>query len=272
MNELETVEIQSLIEAVYQHTGYDFRNYAPASLRRRILAALPAEKLTTISALQDRILHDSECFQRFLDAITVNVTAMFRDPHFYVAFRAKVVPLLRVHPFFRLWCAGCSTGEEVYSLAILLEEEGLYDHCRIYATDLNEGALQKAKDGVLPLAIMAEYTSNYQKAGGKRDFSAYYTAAYDHAIIAGTLKRNIVFAQHNLVTDASFNEFHAILSRNVMIYFNQTLQARVHNLIYDSLAQWGVLCLGDKESLRFSPHEKDYEAVVEGEKVYRRTS
>ncbi|MBI3919808.1 MAG: protein-glutamate O-methyltransferase CheR [Armatimonadetes bacterium] len=269
-NNVEDLEIQLLIEAVYQHTGYDFRNYAPASLRRRILAALQKEKLPTISSLQDKVLHDRECFQRFLDTITVNVTAMFRDPHFHVAFREKIVPLLRGQPFFRVWCAGCSTGEEAYSLAILLEEEGLYDRCRIYATELNEGALQKAKDGVFPLAVMAEYTSNYQKAGGKRDFSDYYTAAYDHAIIAGTLKRNLVFAQHNLVTDASFNEFHAILCRNVMIYFNTTLQARVHNLLYDSLAQWGALCLGDKESLRFSPHEKDYEAVVEGEKIYRR--
>lgn len=270
MNELETIEIQLLIEAVYRHTGYDFRDYARGSLTRRIKGFLTDEKLPTISALQDRALHDPECMDHLLHALTVNITSLFRDPPFFVAFREKVVAVLRTYPFLRLWCAGCSTGEEVYSLALLLEEEGLYDRSRLYATDLDELALQKAKDGVFPLSAMQEYTANYVNAGGKRSFSDYYTAAYDHALIAGRLKANVVFAQHNLVTDASFNEFQVILCRNVLIYFNKSLQDRAHNLFYDSLSRQGFLCLGDKESLRLTPHEKDYEPV--GEKIYRRIS
>jgi chemotaxis protein methyltransferase CheR len=270
MSDVESIEVELLIEAVYRHTGYDFRDYARGSLTRRIRGFLTEQKLATVSALQAKALHDRECMGRLLDALTVNVTAMFRDPPFFVAFREKAVPFLRTFPFLRLWCAGCSTGEEVYSLAILLEEEGLYDRSRIYATDLNETALQKAKDGIFPLSAMAEYTSNYQKAGGHKDFSAYYTAAYDHALIAGRLKTNILFGQHSLATDASFNEFQVILCRNVLIYFNKSLQDRAHKLFHDSLCRQGFLCPGDKETLRLMPHEKEYEPI--GEKIYRRVS
>jgi chemotaxis protein methyltransferase CheR len=216
------------------------------------------------------VLHDPAAFERLLHALTVNVTSMFRDPDFFRFFRTSVVPLLRSYPFIRFWCVGCSTGEEAYSLAILLEEERLYDRSRIYATDLDERALEKAKDGIFPLSVMQEYTSNYLKAGGTRDFSDYYTAAYENAILGPSLRRNMVFAQHNLVTDGSFNEFHVILCRNVLIYFNPVLQARVHNLLFESLARLGILCLGDKESLRFTPHEQEYEPLNEGLKAYRR--
>lgn len=270
--ELESMEIELFLEGVFQCYGFDFRDYARASLTRRLRGFLHGEGLTTVSGLQEKVLHEPACFERFLLALTVNVTAMFRDPGFFLAFRTKVVPFLRTYPFIRIWCAGCSTGEEVYSLAILLEEEGLYDQCRIYATDMNEAVLQKAKDGIFPLSAIQEYTKNYLKGGGKRSFSEYYTAAYDNAIFHQLLRRNIVFAQHNLVTDASFNEFHGILCRNVLIYFNKSLQERVHNLLYDSLIMFGVLGLGDKESRRFTPHEKDYEQLDSKEKLYWKIS
>lgn len=270
MNELEEIEIQLLLEGVARYYGYDFRNYAMASLKRRIANVLRAEQLPSISALQDKVLHDRRCMERFLLALTVNVTAMFRDPHFYQAFRAKVVPLLRTYPFIRIWHAGCSTGEEVYSMAVLLHEEGLYDRCRLYATDLNAAALQQAKSGIFALDKMQEFTSNYLRAGGTRSFSEYYTAAYEHAIFRPWLREHITFSQHNLATDGSFNEFHVVLCRNVMIYFNKTLQEHVHHLLYDSLSMFGVLGLGNAESLKFTPHESAYTELVNGERLYRR--
>ncbi len=268
--DLEALEIRLLLEGIYSHYGYDFREYAPASLRRRILEVMANEELENVSALQERLLHDSGCFERFLLALTVNVTAMFRDPGFYIVFREKVVPILRTFPFIRIWHAGCSTGEEVYSLAILLEEEGIYDRCRIYATDLNESVLKQAMAGIYPLHFMQGYINNYVKAGGKRSFSEYYTANYDNAIFRSSLRRNVVFSQHNLVTDGSFNEFNVTLCRNVLIYFNKILQDRVHNLLYDSLSMFGVLGLGQKESLNYTPHEHHYEQIDKREKLYRR--
>jgi chemotaxis protein methyltransferase CheR len=195
---------------------------------------------------------------------------MFRDPSFYVAFREKVVPLLRTYPFIRLWHAGCATGEEVYSMAILLEEEGLYERSRIYATDINEVVLQRAKDGIFPLERMQEYTENYIAAGGKRAFSDYYLAKYGGALFNPPLTRNVVFSLHNLVTDHSFAEFNVILCRNVLIYFDKTLQAKVHGLFYDSLAMFGVLALGSKETLRFSPFENAYDQINGPEKIFRK--
>jgi len=266
----ESGEIRLLLENVFHDHGVDFREYAPASLRRRIWNAVRAEGLTTVSGLQEKVLRDPAGLGRLLLALTVNVTSLFRDPGFFLAFREKVAPLLRIHPFIRLWCAGCATGEEVYSIAILLEEEGLYDRCRIYATDMNEAVLRKAREGIFPLSVMQEYTSNYLRAGGKRPFSGYYTAAYDHAIFRPSLKQHIVFAQHNLVTDTSFNEFNIILCRNVMIYFNQLLQKRVHQLLYGSLIKFGILGVGEKESLRFTPHEGDYAELDSRAKIYRK--
>lgn len=269
-NKLEEIELALLLEAVYQQYGLDFREYAAASLKRRVWKAIQAEKLNTISGLQERVLHDPISMQRFLNVLSIDVTAMFRDPRFYVAFRTKVVPWLRSLHYFRIWHVGCATGEEVYSMAILLHEEGLYERARIYATDMNESLLQKAKSGIFRLSDMQAYTENYQKAGGTQSFSEYYTARYDNSIFRPALKKNIIWAQHNLVTDASFNEFQAILCRNVMIYFNQSLQRRVHDLLYESLATGGVLGLGNKESLRFTSHELDYEATDEREKLYRK--
>lgn len=273
MNEqLEDIEINLLLEGVFRYYGFDFRNYAPASLKRRIWKIVRAENLTSISGLQEKILHDPAYLDRFLLGLSVNVTAMFRDPSFYLAFRSKVVPLLRTYPFIRIWCAGCSTGEEVYSMAILLEEEGLYYRCRLYATDMNEMVLKRAKAGIFPLALMQEYTQNYLKAGGSQSLSAYYTAAYDNAIFRSSLKENIVFSAHNLVTDGSFNEFNVILCRNVLIYFNQTLQQRVHNLLYESLCMFGILGLGHKESLKLTSYEQHYEELESREKLYRKIS
>lgn len=269
---LERIEIELLLEALHRHYGYDFRSYAYASLKRRLWKYAEAEGVTTISGLQDRVLHDPSAMERLLMSLSVNVTAMFRDPGFYRAFREKVVPLLRTYPFVRIWHAGCATGEEVYSMAILLQEEGLYDRTRIYATDINEVLLQKAREGIFPLEKMQEYTRNYQRAGGTHSFSGYYTAAYDGALFSPALRRNVVFAQHNLVTDRSFSEFNVILCRNVMIYFDRELQSRVHRLFYESLPVYGILALGSKESLRFSAVEAHYEELSEREKIYRKVS
>jgi chemotaxis protein methyltransferase CheR len=268
--DLERLEIELLLEAVYRHYGFDFRSYAYASIRRRLWKRVEGEGLTTISQLQARILHDPDTMERLLLDLSVNVTAMFRDPSFYKEFRELVIPLLRTYPFIRIWHAGCSTGEEVYSMAILLEEEGLYDRARLYATDINDVVLQRARQGIFPLDRMQEYTENYLRAGGKRSFSEYYTAKYDGALFNSSLTRNIVFSQHNLVTDRSFSEFHVIFCRNVLIYFDRGLQNRVHALFYDSLVMLGILALGSKETLKFSQYEPCYEKLSSTEKLYRK--
>lgn len=270
--DLEHLEIELLLEGVFRHYGFDFRSYAYASIRRRLWKRVQGEEggLRTISDLQARILHDPDAMERLLLDLSVNVTAMFRDPSFYREFREKVVPLLRTYPFIRIWHAGCSTGEEVFSMAILLEEEGLYDRARLYATDINDVVLQRAKQGIFPLERMQEYTDNYIKAGGTRSFSEYYTAMYDGALFSPSLTRNVVFSPHNLVTDRSFSEFHVIFCRNVLIYFDKTLQNRVHRLFYESLVMFGVLALGGKESLKFSQFEPRYEKLSPTEKLYKK--
>ena len=216
------------------------------------------------------MLHDRRCFERFLNGVSVNVSAMFRDPPFFLAFRRHAVPLLRTYPFIRIWQAGCSLGEEAFSLAILLEEEGLYDRSLIYATDINEATLRQAREAIYPAELMQKYTQNYLQAGGQRSFSEYYTDRYDLAILRPALQRNIVFSQHNLVSDGPFNEFNVILCRNVMIYFNRPLQERTHQLFESTLAMFGILGLGSRESLRFMPQEHLYEPLVANEKLYRR--
>jgi chemotaxis protein methyltransferase CheR len=268
--DVDEIELALLLEGVYRRYGFDFREYAPASLRRRVWRRVHAEGLSTLSALQDKLLHDPASMERLLLDLSINVTAMFRDPSFYVAFREKVVPALRTYPFTRIWVAGCSTGEEVYSLAILLHEEDVYDRTRIYATDINESVLERARAGVFPLDKMREYTQNYIKAGGKRAFSEYYLAKYDGAQFQRSLVENVVFAQHNLVSDRSFNEFNAIVCRNVMIYFDRGLQDRVHRLFYESLAMFGVLALGAKESIRFSPFDERYEDLDANERMFKK--
>jgi chemotaxis protein methyltransferase CheR len=267
---VEDIELELLLEGTFRQYGFDFRNYALSSVRRRVRNFMRDEHIETISLLQHRILHDRQWLERFLYALSVNVSAMFRDPHFYRTFRKEVVPLLKTYPFVRIWLAGVSMGEEVYSFTILLHEEGIYDRCRIYATDINDAVLKKAKEGIYPLDLMQTYTNNYIKAGGTQSFSDYYTAAYDHAILKSSLRDNVVFAQHNLASDSSFNEFHVILCRNVMIYFNNQLQAHVHHLLHESLVMFGVLGLGAKETLRFSPHEHSYEEIDHASRLYRR--
>ncbi len=266
----EELEISLLLEGVYRHYGFDFRQYARASIRRRLWRRTYAEGLSTITGLLDRVLHDEEAMQRLLLDLSINVTSMFRDPTFFAAFRTKVVPYLRTFPFLRIWNAGCSTGEETYSLAIVLHEVGLLERTRIYATDINEAVLRSAADGVFPLAKMKEFTENYLAAGGTRSFSEYYVSAYDRAQLNRSLAENVVFAQHNLVSDRSFNEFHVIVCRNVMIYFDRALQDQVHGLFLDSLVPLGVLALGHKETVRHTAHAERYETVDEVERIYRR--
>jgi len=267
---VEEIELELLLEGVSRHYGYDFRDYARTSIRRRVMKLMKDERLETISALQDRVLHDAAAWDRFLQGISVSVSAMFRDPHFFLAFRRRAIPVLRTYPFIRIWQAGCSLGEEAYSLAILLEEEGLYDRSLIYATDINESTLRKAREAIYPADLMQKYTQNYILAGGQRAFSEYYTARYEFAIIRPALQRNIVFSQHNLVSDGPFNEFNAILCRNVMIYFNRALQERTHALFHTSLSMFGVLGLGSRETLRFMPQEPCYVQLEPEEKLYRR--
>lgn len=269
-DDLEALEISLLTEGLFRRYGVDFRNYAYASLRRRVWNAVRAENLPTVTALLDRALRDPEVTERLLLQLSVNVTSMFRDPSFYRSFRENVVPLLRAHPFVRVWHAGCSTGEEVYSMAILLEEEGLYDRARLYATDMNESVLARARKGIFPLSVMAEYARNHTASGGRGALADHYTEGYDLALFRQSLRRNIVFAHHNLVTDGSFNEFNVVVCRNVMIYFDRTLQGRVHRLFHASLRRFGILCLGRKESLRGTPHEHDYAELDRVEKIFRR--
>jgi len=266
----ERLEIDLLLEAIQRRYGYDFRGYAIASLRRRLWHRVFGEGLHTLSGLQERILHEPGCMDRLLRDLSINVTEMFRDPSFHRALRKRVFPLLRTHPFIRVWNAGCSTGEEIYSLAIALHEEGLLERTRIYATDINDAALQRASAGVFPLERMQRYTENYLRAGGTEAFSSYYATDGAGARFDPALGENIVVAQHNLVTDGSFNEFHLIVCRNVMIYFGTALQEEVLELFGNSMTRFGILALGRKESIRQSRHVQDYEPLDEAEKIYRR--
>jgi chemotaxis protein methyltransferase CheR len=268
--DVESLEVGLLLEGIYEAYGYDFRQYSRGSLRRRLRRRMDAEGLVTISALQDRVLHDKTCMSRLLHDLSVNVSSMFRDPSFYLAFRTKVVPVLRTYPFLRIWNAGCSTGEETLSMAILLSEHGLYERARIYATDMNDAVLERARAGVFPIGKMQEYTSNYIQAGGERAFSEYYAADGKTARFDPSLIDNVVFAEHNLVTDRSFNEFHVIMCRNVMIYFDRALQDRVLSLLHDSLVMFGVLALGTKETLELSSYADRYEEFDAPHKLYRR--
>lgn len=268
--ENESIEMRLLLEAIFLKYGYDFRNYSPAHIKRRTLRRVQALGLESVSQLQDKILRDKSIFKLLLSDFSINVTEMFRDPGFYKAFRKEVVPVLKTYPFIKIWHAGCSTGEEVYSMAILLKEEGLYDRTQIYATDFNEIVLQKAEKGIYDLRDIKDYTRNYQKAGGKASFGDYYIAKHDSVAFDESLKKRIIFADHNLVTDGVFGEMHVIICRNVLIYFNQKLQNRVLNLFYNSLNNGCFLCLGSKESLRFSSCEDKFDPIVESQKIFQR--
>lgn len=269
-SERELLEIELLLEGIHRLYGYDFRNYALPSLRRRIWNQVHAEQVKSISGLQEKVLHDRDCFERLVYSISIPVTEMFRDPHLFRTFREKVIPILRTYPYIRIWHAGCSTGEEVYSMAILLHEEGLYEKSRIYATDMNGKSLQQAKEGVFGIQKMKLYTKNYQESGGTRSFSEYYTAKYNSVIFQPFLRKNMIFAEHNLATDQSFNEFNVIFCRNVMIYFDETLRNRVHSLFHESLSHFGVLVLGAKESIHFTDYSDCYEPLDRVEKIYRK--
>ncbi|MGH8021572.1 MAG: CheR family methyltransferase [Opitutaceae bacterium] len=262
--------IRTLVTDIYEHTGADFREYAYSSLRRRVARCVADECVPDVGELHRRMLGDPRCLQRVLKSITVHVTSMFRDPGFFLALRATIVPLLRTYPFVRIWSAGCSTGEELFSLAIVLHEEGLLDRCRLYATDMSVHAIEKARAGIFPLSAMRDYLRNYQAGGGREPFSDYYTADGENVILRPFLRKNVVFSSHNLASDASFNEFHAIFCRNVLIYFNRALQDRVHALFHESLVHYGFLGLGRSESIRFTPFEKSYESVGGRERIFRK--
>ncbi len=268
--QVEDIEIRLLLEAIYQLYGYDFRSYSPASMRRRIMHRLTMSGFSTVLEMTDRVLRDRQFFVILLNDLTVNVTEMFRDPEFYKAFREEVVPVLKTFPFIKIWHAGCSTGEEIYSMAILLEEEGLYERAMLYATDIDKNVLAAAKKGIYPIHAFKQYTDNYRRAGGRQSLSDYATARYDSVIMEQRLKRNIVFADHDLATDQVFGEMHVILCRNVLIYFDRPLQQRVFRLFGESLDMGGFLCLGTKESLRFSGNEESFDVVNRSLRIFRK--
>ncbi|CAH0120166.1 MULTISPECIES: protein-glutamate O-methyltransferase CheR [unclassified Paenibacillus] len=267
---LEEIEICLLLEGIYRHYGHDFRNYSYSSIRRRIWHRIRAERLRSISALQEAVLHDPGTMERLFSDFSINVTEMFRDPSFFLAIRRKVVPLLQNLPAIRIWHAGCSTGEEVYSMAILLYEEGLYDRCTIYGTDMNHRVLEQAESGSFPLQKMQLYTKNYLQSGGEEAFSEYYKVKGNQVAFHPFLSENIVFSQHNLATDHSFNEFHIIICRNVLIYFNEIMHQRVIQLFKDSLVASGFLGLGRKEGIHRNLQREAFEVIDPQEKIYRK--
>ncbi|WP_227935980.1 CheR family methyltransferase [Alkalihalobacillus deserti] len=268
--EIERIEIKLLLEGIYQRYGCDFRNYAFSSIKRRIWYRAQIEEVKSISEFQAKVLYDPELMKKLLEDFSINVTEMFRDPGFFKVFRQKVVPILRELPYIRIWHAGCSSGEEAYSMAIVLQEEGIYDKCKIYATDMDERIIEKAKEGKLTLDHMKLYTKNYHQAGGNKEFSEYYLVMDNYVKLKPYLKRNIIFAQHNLVTDHSFNEFQMIVCRNVLIYFNNELTNRVYDLFYNSLSDGGYLGLGSKESISMYKAANTYEEVDTVERLYKK--
>lgn len=267
MNNSEYRELLDTVRFVY---GYDFTEYSEASVKRRIDSFINERKIKGVGYLRDLIVGDERLFEEFIQGISVTVTEMFRDPLFYKSLRERVMKRLATYPFIKIWIAGCATGEEVYSVAILLMEAGLLQRSIIYATDINQKSLTIAKNGVYPANNMKLYTANYQQAGGMGAFSAYYKANYNAVMFDKSLKQNIVFSSHNLVTDKSFNEFEIIMCRNVMIYFNQALQNKVFDLFYESLCVFGFLCLGNKESLLFSDKQNRFEDIDHREKIFRK--
>ena len=266
----EQIELRLLLEAIRLKYGYDFSGYTEDVLKRRLSANLSKHGFKCASEMISKILHEPDFFDSVVYDLSITVTEMFRDPAFYLALRKEVIPVLRTYPFINIWHAGCATGQEVYSMAILLKEEGLYDKAQIYATDINEAALKKAREAIYPAEYLRQYTENYQKAGGKESFANYYHAKYGGAKIDKSLKRNITFANHNLVTDGVFAETHLILCRNVFIYFAKPLQDRVLKLFKDSLCRGAFLCLGGSESIDFSTVVDDFERFVSEEKIYRK--
>ncbi|AEI49758.1 CheR family methyltransferase [Runella slithyformis] len=270
--QLTNEELGEVIHLIRTQYGYDFSDYARASLLRRVNRCMSIAGLKAGYELKYHLINDKSFFAWFLETLTVNVTEMFRDPSFYKELREKVLPALASYPIIKIWHAGCATGEEVYSMAILLQEAGLLNRARIYATDLNPVNLERARQGIIPLKLIKEYTANYIQSGGQNDFSSYYTAQYDNAIIHKEYRDCVLFAQHNLVADHVFNEFQLICCRNVMIYFNQELQNRTIHLFHESLSFLGYLALGIKESLLFTDIKEQFETVSLAARIYRRKS
>lgn len=269
-SEIEKIEIDLLLEALFQRYGYDFRGYARASINRRVRRILQKSGCNNITEMTSKLLHDESFFEQLLYDFSITVTEMFRDPGFYRVVREKIIPFLKTYPFIKIWHAGCATGEEVYSLAIALKEARLYNRATIFATDINDVALKKAKEGIYSLENIKLFTSNYQKAGGTLSFSKYYHSQYESAIMDKSLKKNITFAKHNLVTDNVFSEMHLILCRNVLIYFGKNLQDRVFKLFRDSLVYHGFLCLGSKETMRHSNVYENFKEIDKKDKIYQK--
>ncbi|MBL9039444.1 MAG: protein-glutamate O-methyltransferase CheR [Archangium sp.] len=264
------IELQLLLEAIHLKYHYDFRAYAPASMKRRLLTAMARMQCANLSQLQDKVLHDAGVFGQLLDFLTVQVSEMFRDPAYFRALRERVIPLLRTYPSFRIWVAGCSTGEEAWSMAILLHEEKLFERGLIYATDINAPALQKAEAGIYELERIAGFERNHRESGAKVPLSSYYTAAYGRAAFNKSLRQHIVFSDHSLATDSVFAEVELISCRNVLIYFNKELQSRAVGLFREALCRKGFLGIGSKESLRFTPHAPAFSDFVREQRIYQK--
>jgi chemotaxis protein methyltransferase CheR len=269
---VDSTELKDLLESIRYTYGYDFTDYAEASVKRRIALFMSHKKMGTFSDFSNVILKEEKAFEEFVQELSVTVTEMFRDPLFYKSLREHVMKRLATYPFIKIWIAGCATGEEVYSIAILLKEANLLDRSIIYATDINQQSLQIAKEGMFPIERMKEYTSNYQKSGGKESFSDYYISKYNSVMFDKSLRKNMVFSSHNLAVDKSFNEFQLILCRNVLIYFNQQLQNKVIRLFYESLCPFGILALGNKESLLFSDKRICFDDIDKKEKIFIKTN
>ncbi len=272
MDPVNTSELHHVLYALNQRYGYDFTNYATASIKRRTLHFMSLHKIGSLQALLERLIGNESVFEDFIQNISVTVTEMFRDPMFYKILRVDIIKRLSTYPFIKVWVAGCATGEEAYSVAIMLKEEGLLERSIIYATDINQRSLVHAKAGLFPLEYMKNYTINYQRSGGRKSFSEYYIAKYDSAAFDTRLKKHMIFSAHNLAIDQSFNEFNLILCRNVLIYFNQKLQNRVINLFHESLCTFGFLGLGNKESIQFTDRANDFETIDRKEKLFIKRS
>lgn len=270
MVDIQGIEIKLLLEGIYMRYGYDFRNYSKSHIRRRVIHHVGLNTLDSISELQAKVLWNRDCFNQLLVDLSINVTEMFRDPEFYAAFREQVIPMLSTYARIKIWHAGCSTGEEVYSLAILLRESNLLGRAQIYATDFNKHVLDIAKEGIFRQHDMELYEQNYQKAGGKGKLSDYYTSRYGNVIFDKSLTKKVVFVDHNLATDNVFAEVNVIICRNVLIYFDRLLQNRVIDIFYRSLPNKGILCLGTRESLRFSDLENNFSVVNSVNKIFKK--
>ncbi|MBK7265544.1 MAG: protein-glutamate O-methyltransferase CheR [Ignavibacteriales bacterium] len=268
--EIEEIELDLLLESMYKRYGYDFRNYARSSLMRRAKLVVSTTGYKTISDLIPGLMHDRAYFLNLVHHFSITVTEMFRDPKVFLKLRESVFPFLKTHPYIKIWHAGCATGEEVYSLAILLKEAGIYDRCTIFATDFNDSALEVAKEAIYRIDNMKQCLLSYRNAGGVNSFSEYYTADSDSIVLNKELKKNITFANHNLVLDSVFGEMHLILCRNVLIYFNKSLQSKTLELFRESLVPGGFLCIGTKESINFTTVSDDFYTIAEKEKIYRK--